>query len=183
MRDTTFWVAAPSAGRVAQAYFNAAPVPARMSDPQRVPFGQGALIYSPSRAFDAKAYPSGGAGMIGSAPDVLRLLEAIRKGGQPILSAASAASMMRNQIGSLSSTQPGMGFGFGGSVVVDPVAARTPQSAGTWSWGGVYGHTWFVDSVRKVSVVALTNTALEGMAGKFPGELRDVVCEAIAVVR
>jgi CubicO group peptidase (beta-lactamase class C family) len=183
MRDTTFRVDAANSSRLAQAYINAKPTPTRMTDPQRVPFGGGALIYSPSRAFDAKAFPSGGAGMIGSAPNVLRLLEAVRKGGQPILSTATAASMMRDQLGSLVGPGPGNGFGFGGSIVVDPAAARTCQSAGTWSWGGVYGHTWFVDPARKVTVVALTNTALEGMAGKFPGEIRDAVCEAIPASR
>ena len=39
--------------------------------------------------------------MVGNAPDLMRLLEAIRMGGEPILSEATAASMLRNQIGSL----------------------------------------------------------------------------------
>ncbi len=105
----------------------------------------------------------------------MRLLEAIRTGGKPILKAATAASMMHNQIGSLTGRPPGVGFGFGGAVVVDPAAAHTPQSPGTWEWGGVYGHSWFVDPERKLTVVAFTNTALEGMWGKFTTDLRDVV--------
>jgi CubicO group peptidase (beta-lactamase class C family) len=117
--------------------------------------------------------------MIGSAPDVLRLLEAIRKGGAPIVSEATAKAMMSNQVGAASGQQPGVRFGFGGALIADPAAARSPQSAGTWYWGGVYGHSWFVDPGRKVTVVALTNTALEGMSGKFPTALRNVVSEAI----
>jgi CubicO group peptidase (beta-lactamase class C family) len=145
-----------------------------------MPYGEGArMTYSPSRALDPKAFPSGGAGMVGTAPDVMRLLEAIRTGGKPILKAATAASMMRNQIGSVTGPGPGMGFGFGGAVVVDPAAAHTPQSAGTWQWGGVYGHTWDVDPARKLTVVAFTNTAPEGLWGKFTTDLRDAVYESV----
>jgi CubicO group peptidase (beta-lactamase class C family) len=178
MRDTAFW--AKETARLAAPYVDSKPAPARMTDPQFVPYPDGGrLTYSPSRALDAKAYPSGGAGMAGTAPDVMRLLEAVRTGGKPILSANTVASMMRNQIGSLMGPGPGIGFGYGGAVVVDPAAARTPQSAGTWQWGGVYGHSWFVDPTRKITVVALTNTALEGMWGKFTTDLRDAVYETV----
>lgn len=174
MRDTDFQ--ATDTARLAVPYYDAKPAPARMSEPQTMPFGDGGqLVYSPSRALDAKAFPSGGAGMVGTAPDVMRLLEAVRMGGAPIMSASTAASMMRNQIGRLVGPQPGIGFGYGGAVIVDPATARTPQSPGTWAWGGVYGHAWFVDPTRKITVVAFTNTALEGMWGKFTTDLRDAV--------
>ena len=42
-------------------------------------------------------------------------------------------------------------------------------------WGGVYGHTWFVDAARELTVVALTNTSLEGLFGRFPADVRDAV--------
>lgn len=180
MTNTSFWLESSAANHLATAYANGPSGPVHMSDPQRIPFGPGTLVYSPSRAFDKKAYPSGGAGMIGSGPDVLRLLEAIRQGGAPILNATTAASMLKNQVGPIAGLQPGIGFGYGGAVVTNPAAARTPQSAGTWHWGGVYGHTWFVDPVRKLTVVAMTNTAPEGLTGKFPGALRDAVYESIA---
>jgi len=179
MHDTTFWAKDPR--RLAAAYYDAQPAPARMEDPQVMPYPDGGeLRYSPSRALDPTAYPSGGAGMVGSAPDLMRFLETLRTGGKPILESDTAASMMQNQIGSLEGPQPGVGFGFGGAVVVDPAAAHTPQSAGTWMWGGVYGHSWFVDPQRKLTVVAFTNTALEGMWGPFTSELRDAVYEAVA---
>jgi CubicO group peptidase (beta-lactamase class C family) len=177
MRDTGFWAKEPA--RLAVPYHDSKPAPAKMEDPYVMPFGEGGrMTYSPSRALDPQAFPSGGAGMVGTAPDVMRLLEAIRTGGKPIMSAATAASMMRNQIGSLPGPGPGTGFGFGGAVVVDPAAAHT-KSAKTWQWGGVYGHSWFVDPERKLTVVALTNTALEGMWGKFTTELRDAVYESV----
>jgi CubicO group peptidase (beta-lactamase class C family) len=178
LRDTAFWATEPA--RLAVPYYDSKPEPARMADPHPVPFGDGGqMTYSPSRALDAKAYPSGGAGMVGTAPDFMRFLETIRTGGKPILSTAIAASMMSNQIGSLAGPGPGVGFGFGGAVVVDPAAAHTPQSSGTWQWGGIYGHSWFVDPARKLTVVAFTNTGLEGMWGKFTTDLRDAVYETV----
>ncbi len=179
MTGTTFVVDRARADRVAKAYVNAASGPAAMSDPEVLSFGTMTLEYSPSRAFDVKAYPSAGAGMIGSAPDVLRLLEAVRKGGAPVLGKQTTDEMFRNQIAGLPGMQPGAGFGFGGALVVDPVAAKTPQSVGTMYWGGVYGHSWFVDPVKRITLVALTNTAPDGMAGKFPDGIRDAVYEAL----
>ncbi len=57
----------------------------------------------------------------------------------------------------------------------DRVRAASPESNGTWRWGGAYGHSWFVDPARALSVVALTNTLYEGMSGRFVGDLRDAV--------
>jgi len=135
-----------------------------------LPFGPMTLVYSPSRAFDPKAYPSSGAGMIGSAPDVLPLLETMRTRG---------GDVFRNQIEGLPGMGPGDGFGFGGGLVVDPATAKTPQSAGTLFWGGVYGHNWFIDPTKKLTVVVFTNTAPEGMAGKFPDGVRDAIYAAM----
>ena len=53
-------------------------------------------------------------------------------------------------------------LGLGVAVLKDPELAESPASAGTWRWGGAYGHSWFVDPVRRLSVVALTNTAVAG---------------------
>lgn len=179
MTGTSFWVDRAQADQVATPYFNAQSGTSRMADPQNVPFGGGALIFSPSRAFDSKAHASAGAGMIGSAPDVLRLLEAMRKGGAPVLEKSTAGAMFRNQVAGTPGQEPGVGFGLGGALVVDPAVVKTPQSAGTLYWGGVYGHTWFVDPRRKITVVARTNTAPEGLAGKFPGALRAAIYEEI----
>ncbi len=182
MTDTAFTIA--DVNRLAVPYADATPRPKRMSDGEVVPYMTGAgIIFSPSRALDPTSFPSGGGGMIGSASDLLRFCETIRRGGNPILSEESTAQMMHNQNANLSSNAqgpaPGWGFGFGGSVLTDPSAAGSPQSRGTWQWGGVYGHSWFVDPERRFTVVALTNTALEGLAGRFPTELRDAIYRAL----
>lgn len=174
MPDTGFAVTDPS--RLAVPYANASPRPVRMGELQSVKlgFGPGSVRFAPSRAFDLESFPSGGCGMVGTAGDFWKFLEALRAGGARILSSESARAMTTHQTGDLG-PGPGMGFAFGASVLLDPAAAQTPQSPGTIAWGGVYGHSWFVDLSKDLIVVSLTNTAIEGMSGQFPAQIRDAV--------
>lgn len=176
LRDTAFH--APDAARLATPYVNGTPAPHRLAEGETAtPFdGAVGIRFAPSRALDRSAFASGGAGMVGSADDVLRLLEALRQGGAPLLPPALVDEMGRNQTGPLGPPDaPGAGYGLGFSVLRDPAAAGSPESAGTWRWGGAYGHSWFVDRARALTVVALTNTLYEGMSGRFVQDLRDAV--------
>jgi CubicO group peptidase (beta-lactamase class C family) len=176
MRDTAFVVR--DLGRLAAAYVHGAR-PRRMADPDLVLLGPGALArFAPSRILDPSSFPSGGAGMAGTATDFISFLESIRQGGGPILTPQSAHSMMSNQIGKLRidlELTPSWGFGFGGAVLMDPELAGVPQSAGTWKWGGVYGHHWYVDPALNLTVAALTNTTVEETGSDFVLGLRDAV--------
>ena len=98
-------------------------------------------------------------------------------GGSRILSRDTTATMMTVQTGELPiiNRGPGWAFGYGGSILTDPAAALTPQSPGTFGWDGVWGHSWFIDPAKRLSVVSLTNTALEGMMGRYIRELRDAI--------
>lgn len=180
MTDTAFGVR--DTRRLVTPYVDGPPL-RRMKDPDVVPFGEGAGIrYSPSRIFDPRSYPSGGAGMAGTATDFLRFLEVVRLGGGNVLSEESTHLMMSNQIGSLRidvEATPSWGFGFGGAVLLDPRLAGVPQAAGTWKWGGVYGHHWYVDPKNRLTVVSLTNTAIEGMVGTFVTDLMSAVYGAL----
>ncbi len=118
--------------------------------------------------------------MAGTALDVMRLFEAIRIGRDGVLRASTVARMLTPCVNSSAQTWgPGWGFGLGWAILDDPLAAATPQSKGTIQWGGVYGHTWFVDRTNSLSVVALTNTTFEGMSGNFPVDVRDAVYAAL----
>lgn len=174
MHDTAFSVR--DRNRLAVAYANGSPEPARMGELESVKLGDNTARFAPGRIFDPASYPSGGAGMAGTAQDILVFLEAIRKSGAPILKPETVRQMMADQVGPQAQTQgPGWGFGYGWAVLVDPQLAGTPQGKGTIQWGGAYGHNWFVDPARRLSVVALTNTAVEGMSGAYPREVRDAV--------
>jgi CubicO group peptidase (beta-lactamase class C family) len=179
MTDTDFTAVDPA--RLAVAYADAPPEsggePVRMGERHEVPFAFSPLRYAPGRILDPLSFPSGGAGMAGTADNYLTFLETLRLGGGDVLSPAGAALMATNAIGDLpvGLTGPGYGFSLGAGVLLDPAAAGAPQSAGTWSWGGVYGASWFVDPANALTVVILTNTAIEGMAGALTVAVRDAV--------
>ncbi|MER8628470.1 beta-lactamase family protein [Mesorhizobium opportunistum] len=146
-----------------------------MGSYHRVPFADGFIAFSPARVFDPASFASGGTGMNGTASDVLKLLEALRSGGSPVIRPETAAAMTTDAIPGIETTMSGWGWGLGFGVLRDPRAASTPQTAGTWRWGGVYGHSWFVDPALDLTVVVLTNTAIAGMMGAFPDALRDAI--------
>lgn len=176
MADTGFVVHDPQ--RVATAYVSDTPQPRPLTEGETVaPFdGTTGIIYSPSRIFDPHAHASGGAGMAGTAGDLLRLLEALRLGGGGLLPPPLVDDMGRDQCHDLELPSiPGFGFGLGFSVLRDPALAASPESTGTWRWGGAYGHSWFVDRAQGLNVVAFTNTLYEGMSGRFVTDLRDAV--------
>lgn len=157
-------------------YASGSPRPVRMGETHVVPFEEARITYAPGRAYDARSYPSGGAGLVGTASDFLGFFEAIRRGGAPILARSSVERMTALQVTpEVMAQRPGFGFGYGWSVLADPATAASPQAAGTIQWGGAYGHTWFVDRVNGISSVLLTNTALEGMIGPLTLEVRDAV--------
>lgn len=173
MHDAAFTVRNRS--RLVTPYADGPGKAVEMGKHHRVPFGNGAISFSPGRVFDPASFASGGTGMNGTAGDVLKLLEALRSGGGPVIRPETAAVMTSDAIPGLETTMPGWGWGLGFAVLRDPLAASTPQTAGTWRWGGVYGHSWFVDPALDLTVVALTNTAIAGMTGAFPDALRDAI--------
>ncbi|MDR5017734.1 serine hydrolase domain-containing protein [Yersinia rochesterensis] len=176
MDDTDFF--AHDVSRLATPYVNDIPAPHPLQEGEiAVVFPDTVGIeFSPARALNRDAFPSGGAGMVGSASDLLRLLETLRQGGSPLLPAEWVDEMGQDQTrGMTLPDSPGLGFGLGFSVLRSPLEANSPESVGTWSWGGAYGHSWFVDKIQGISVVALTNTLYEGMSGQFVNDLRDAV--------
>jgi CubicO group peptidase (beta-lactamase class C family) len=177
MHDTRFAIHARE--NPAIPYVNAHPEPLRMTDGMEAPLpealGGNSVRFAPSRAFDSSAYPSGGAGMTGSAGDVLRMLEAIRNKGDAVVPHATMTQMTSLHVEQTELLEPGWGFGYGWAVLDDPALTGTPQGKGTLQWGGVYGHCWFVDQAHGLSVVLLTNTAYEGMIGPLTLEVRDAI--------
>lgn len=185
LRDTAF--AARNAARLATPYVSDTPQPHRLREGEVVaPFeGTVGIEYSLARATDASRFPSAGAGLVGSADEVMAVLEALRDVQRSgLLPPALAAEMASPQVGEQGPPEPaGWGFGLGFAVLRDAAASGTPQSAGTWRWGGAYGHSWFVDPARGLSLVALTNTLYEGMDGAFVDELRDAVYADLETAR
>ncbi len=175
MTNTRFGADDPT--RLAPAYIDGDMGARRMEEPDSVMFGPSRLIYRPSRAFSQTLFPSGGSGMTGTAPDYLTFLEAIRTGGGAVLSPESCALMTGSATGDIPVfiPGPGWGFGLGFGVLTNPAAAGSPCSPGSWGWFGVFGSHFWVDPVRRTSVVVVTNTAVSGMIGPFADAVRDAV--------
>ena len=167
MRDTHFFVPASKRDRLVTVYAM------RNGALERAPddaLGQGHYTRGPMRNF------SGGAGLVSTARDYARLLQMLLNGGEldgvRVLSPASVALMTSNQSGTLY-TQPGLGFGFGFSILQQPGADNTLSPAGTWGWGGAYGSQYRVDPKNRIIWLYLMNQLPAGtdVAQKFPNLL------------
>lgn len=171
MTDTHFHVT--DLARLATPYGDGAP-PVRMGEPHVVPDGQGnGTTFSPSRILNPAAPQNGGAGMAGTADDIMKMLE-IYNSRPGLLEPETVALALANQIGDLP-RDAGKRFGFLGAVLADPLAANNPCPAGTVDWGGAWGHNWVVDPINRITIVAYTNTTFEGCNGPF----RDDILRAV----
>ena len=186
MTDTGFVADKPEMLTVA--YVWADGKPRLMAETEIVPHGNSATRYEPGRALDEQAFPSGGAGIVGTAVDYLKFLEALRQEGGPVLKPQTARAMTADQVSPIFSQRqnvpegknsdvvaPGWGFGFGGAVLLHPEKAEYGAGEGTLSWSGAYGSHFFMDSENGISFVVLTNTTPTGMAGPFAVALAQAV--------
>ncbi len=76
-----------------------------------------------------------------------------------LLRPETVALMLRNQLNMLDPPvhqfNPGEGFGFGGSVVIDPVKRGQPGSIGRFGWPGAASTTYAIDPARRWVAIAL----------------------------
>ena len=88
MKETSFVAAHPA--RLTTPYADGKPEPVRMTERFENPFGASSVDFSPGRATDRKAFFSGGAGMVGTANDYIRFLEAVRMNSGGLLKETNA---------------------------------------------------------------------------------------------
>ena len=149
MKDTQFFLPPAQRERLAAVYAsNADGKYMRAADGSR---GQGAYVDGPRRNF------AGGAGLLSTARDYARFLEAMRRGGSidgtRILSPLAVKLMSTNQVGTLHSTS-GLGFGLGFETV-DRFGANGMSSVGAFGWGGAYGSAYRVDPEARLVMVLM----------------------------
>lgn len=179
LKDTAFWFVAPS-DRIAVPYADGKPEPVRMTSTYVHPPGSNAL-FSPDRAFNKKAYPSGGSGAVGTLDDYFKFLEVLRNGGAPLLKSKTNEMLFTDTTGDLTVNAggPGWGWTLAASILKDQKAAQIPLSNGSIQHGGAYGHFWWIDSKEKITTIVLTNTTYEGMSGQLPKDIRAAVYQSL----
>jgi CubicO group peptidase (beta-lactamase class C family) len=175
MKDTSFLVNQAQAGRVATAYFNAPTGLARMAEPQVVALPFGTLNYSPR----ARLRPEG-ISVFGRRHDRQRagFDEIARGDAQGRRASTQGVDRQRDVSQSNRGAErlrAGSRFRIRWRTHPGSRALKTPQSAGTLSWGGVYGHSWFVDPAKKLTVIVFTDVPPGGPAGEFHDRVRDAV--------
>jgi CubicO group peptidase (beta-lactamase class C family) len=149
MKDTQFFLPPAQRDRLAAVYAsNSSGKYIRAADGAR---GQGAYVDGPRRNF------AGGAGLLSTARDYARFLEAIRRGGSidgtRILSPRSVKLMSTNQVGDLHS-KTGLGWGLGFETV-DRFGANVMSDEGAYGWGGAYGSLYRVDPQARLVMVLM----------------------------
>jgi CubicO group peptidase (beta-lactamase class C family) len=113
---------------------------------------------------DETAYGLGGvaghAGVFSTADDLVRFVEVLRTGGDPILSPDTIAEMTRDQGVEGADFRHGLGVRLGDPAIVGPLA-------GAYGHSGFTGTSFVVDPARALTVVLLTNNVhpLRGRAG------------------
>jgi len=149
MKDTQFFLPPEQRKRLAAAYMSG-PNGKVVRSPNDAR-GQGHYIEGPRKNF------AGGAGLLSTAQDYARFLEALRKGGElegvRILSPRSVALMTTNQIHDLH-VKEDMGFGFGFEVV-ERYGAAGLEAPGSFGWGGAYGTNYRVDPTTGLVVILM----------------------------
>jgi len=148
MTDTQFFLPPAQRDRLAAVYSSVENKYARAPEGAR---GQGAYVDGPRKNF------AGGAGLLSTARDYARFLEAMRRNGSidgtRILSPRSVKLMSTNQVGTLHSTT-GLGWGLGFETV-DRFGANTMSSADAFGWGGAYGSIYRVDPETRLVMVMM----------------------------
>lgn len=149
MTDTHFFLPAGKRDRFTAVYASGAD--GRITRAPDGARGQGHYVDGPRRSF------SGGAGLVSTARDYARFLEAMRNGGAldgaRVLAPRTVALMTTNQIGTLRPT-PGLGFGLGFETV-EHYGAAGMSSVGSFGWGGAYGTTYRVDPGARLVMVLM----------------------------
>jgi len=175
MLDTSFYLPASKANRLAVVY---SPTAGGGLEPAPNPgngVGQGAYVTGPRKSF------SGGAGLLSTANDYARFLLMLANGGtlegKRILSRKSVELMTTDHLRGIP-YNPGQGFGLGFSIVKDVGAYGSPSSVGEFGWGGAYHSSYWVDPKEQMVVVYFTQL-IPAPGIDDHGKLRALLYQAI----
>jgi CubicO group peptidase (beta-lactamase class C family) len=175
MNDTYFFIPQEKANRLVNLY--------REDSTGHLVKAQGNMLNGPTVSnypLLNSTYYSGGAGLSSTIYDYGIFLQMLLNNGmyngKRLLSRNSVRLMTMNQIGDLSLGKDKFGLGF--QVVTEAGSSRTPAQQGTFSWGGAFATSYWVDPKEKM--VLLFYRQLQGTThGDVVEKFRALVYGAI----
>ncbi|CAN5647292.1 serine hydrolase domain-containing protein [soil metagenome] len=113
------------------------------------------LGLDPAYPLHDKSYFSGGGGLSSTIYDYAVFLQMMLNGGSyngvRLLSKNSVRMMTMNQIGDLSLDDAKFGLGF--AIATEKSSAMYPEQQGTFSWGGAFATSYWVDPKQKMVIL------------------------------
>jgi CubicO group peptidase (beta-lactamase class C family) len=139
-------------------------------------------LVTPDYPLQPSTYYSGGAGLSSTIYDygifLQMLLNNGKYNGKRILSRNSIRMMTTNQIGDIT-FRAGDTFGLGFQVITEKGSGRTPAQAGTFSWGGAFATSYWVDPKEKI-VMLFYRQLQSTTKGEVVEKFRALTYQAIA---
>ncbi len=151
MKDTYFNVPSSKANRLAIVYTEDA-------SNKIIPWSHEFRNIDPDYPIIKKRYFSGGAGLSSTAFDYAIFMQMLLNGGKynghQILGKRTVEMITSGQLkeGMLGDDNMGLGFG----ITSEKSAAQGPRNAGSFSWGGYYGTTYWADPKSKLVCLFMT---------------------------
>ena len=129
-------------------------------------------------------YASASGGLSSTAEDFLRFEQMLAGGGalfgHRLLAPESVARMASDQVDGLygrGGKQPGSGFGYAVSVVLDPVAAKSARGKGAFGWGGAFGTVSWTDPANELTAVLMVQQGSKGVSAGFENVIRAAILD------
>lgn len=143
MKDTYFYIPKEKQSRLAMLHAkDAGNMPAQINV-------NGAFIRDYPIATGGSFY-SGGGGLVSTAYDYAVFMQMLLNGGdyngKRLLSPSTVHLMTINQVGDLRAARFGLGF----QVVTDADEARNTMPLGSFSWGGMFASSYWIDPKNKI---------------------------------
>jgi CubicO group peptidase (beta-lactamase class C family) len=129
----------------------------------------------------AGTYYSGGGGLSSTAWDYAIFMQMLLNGGEyngkRLLSRTTVRMMTTNQIGDLT-LGAGDKFGLGFELVTETGSAHSPAGVGTFSWGGMFSSSYWIDPKEKI-VAQLFLNIFPNHHGDLHEKFRALVYQAL----
>jgi len=151
MKDTYFNVPSSKANRLATVYTEDA-------SNKIIPWSHEFRNIDPDYPIMKKHYFSGGAGLSSTAFDYAIFMQMLLNGGKynghQILGKRTVEMITSGQLKEGLFGDDNMGLGFG--ITSEKTAAKVPRNAGSFSWGGYFGTTYWADPKSKLVCLFMT---------------------------